>query len=141
MVRSLILCFLLAGCASTPDEPLYDALGGDAGIERIVDGLIRNVAADPRTRPHFRGIHIAGFRERLEVHFCDVAGGPCKWEGRSMKESHRNLGIESAAFNGLVEALIDAMDAEGVPVSAQNRFLARLATMQNDIVVGQAGGR
>lgn len=134
MRRLLLLSFVLAGCATTPDEPLYDALGGDAGIERIVEGMIRNVAADPRTRPHFRGIHIAGFRERLEVHFCDVAGGPCEWKGRSMKDSHRDLGIEPAAFNGLVECLIDAMNEEGVPVAAQNRLLARLAPMQNDIV-------
>lgn len=126
----------LAACAGQPpsESSLYDELGGEHGIAAIVDGLIHNVAADERIRHHFRGIHVAGFRDRLETHFCDVAGGPCEWTGRSMREAHENLGIHPAAFNALVEALIDAMDDLAIGQGAQNAFLARLAPMQSEVV-------
>lgn len=139
LVLALAAIASLAGCAGTPQAStsLYDELGGETGIHRIVDGLLRNLAADERVRDHFRGIHIAGFRERLEVHFCDVSGGPCRWRGRSMREAHEHLDIRPAAFNALVEALIDAMDAMGLDEGTQNAFLARLAPMQRDIVSGR----
>jgi hemoglobin len=127
---------LLSACAtSSPRTSLYDSLGGEPGVARLVDQMIRNIAADERTRPYFRGIHIAGFRARLETHLCDIADGPCEWQGRSMYDAHRELDIESAAFNGLVENLIDAMDSEAIPLATQNRLLARLAPMYNDVVV------
>jgi hemoglobin len=37
-------------------------------------------------------------------------------------------------MNILVEHLQHAMDREGVPFAAQNRFLAKLAPMKRDVV-------
>ncbi|MEX2258816.1 MAG: group 1 truncated hemoglobin [Woeseia sp.] len=127
---------MLTACtnqATAPDR-LYSELGGEPGITRIVEELIRNIADDPRIRHHFTSLHIAGFRDRLETHFCQITGGPCTFDGRSMRESHRLLDISEADFNALVEDLIDAMDGLDIDHGTQNRFLARLAPMQPDIV-------
>ncbi|HAS23976.1 MAG TPA: group 1 truncated hemoglobin, partial [Idiomarina loihiensis] len=51
-----------------------------------------------------------------------------------MKTSHRNMGVDNADFNALVEHLIAAMEKEDVPVSAQNQLLGVLAPMHGDIV-------
>lgn len=130
------ILLMLAACANQSNAPdrLYTELGGEPGIARIVDGLIRNIAADARIRHHFTSLHIAGFRGRLETHFCEIAGGPCTFDGRSMRESHRLLDISDADFNALVENLIDAMDELDIDHGTQNRFLARLAPMQPNIV-------
>lgn len=130
------IMLMLAACANQSSAPdrLYTELSGEPGIARIVDGLIRNIAADARIRHHFTSLHIAGFRGRLETHFCQITGGPCTFDGRSMRESHRFLDISEADFNALVEDLIDAMDELAIDHGTQNRFLARLAPMQRDII-------
>ena len=76
LIRGVVILVVggLGACASTPPaDTLYADLGGERGVAAIVDGMIRNIAADDTLRPHFRNIHIRGFRQRLETHFCDVA--------------------------------------------------------------------
>ncbi len=51
-----------------------------------------------------------------------------------MKTSHKDMGLQDADFNALVENLQKAMDQEGVPFRAQNRLLAKLAPMQRSVV-------
>ena len=42
--------------------------------------------------------------------------------------------IRKGDFNALVEVLQQAMDAQGIAFTAQNRLLARLAPMHRDII-------
>jgi hemoglobin len=74
------------------------------------------------------------FRRLLGEQFCQVAGGTCAYTGRNMHDSHKGLHLTNADFNAVVEDLQKAMDKDGVPFATQNRFLARLAPMQHDIV-------
>ncbi|HEY1632266.1 MAG TPA: NAD(P)H-dependent oxidoreductase [Rhizomicrobium sp.] len=60
--------------------------------------------------------------------------GPCAYTGRDMYETHKGLHLTNMDFNAVVEDLQKAMDKDGVPFATQNRFLARLAPMQHDIV-------
>ncbi|HEX7718417.1 MAG TPA: group 1 truncated hemoglobin, partial [Woeseiaceae bacterium] len=106
MLASVAL-LLLAACATPKSDPtLYEELGSGAGIAAIVNGLLLELAEDERIRHHFTNLNIAGFRARLETHFCEITDGPCTFEGRSMQESHKLLGIKEADFNALVEDLI-----------------------------------
>lgn len=137
MRLSLLLVLLLAACASPPpptDDRLYRGLGELPGITRIVEGMLLNVARNPRITHHFDDIDIERLRDKLVEQFCVEAGGPCEYSGDSMEESHKGLNIDRGDFNALVEDLIDAMDAEGVAVPVQNRLLARLAAMREQII-------
>jgi hemoglobin len=51
-----------------------------------------------------------------------------------MVAAHKGVHATNADFNAVVEDLQKAMDKDGVPFATQNRFLARLAPMQHDIV-------
>lgn len=74
------------------------------------------------------------FRKLLGEQFCQVAGGNCAYTGRSMHDAHKGLHLANADFNAVVEDLQKALDKNGIPFATQNRFLARLAPMQHDIV-------
>ena len=50
-----------------------------------------------------------------------------------MASVHKNLQIDRAAFNAVVENLQDAMDKNGVGFGAQNALLARLAPLHRQI--------
>lgn len=135
MVVLVLLCTL--GCAAAPpgdDAGLYRELGGQPGITAIVDGFLYELSEDRDVLPLFANTDIDRFREKFIEQLCDVAGGPCRYSGDSMRETHRDMQVTRAQFNSVVEDLIRAMEHENVPVAAQNRLLRRLAAMYGDIV-------
>ncbi|WAC43603.1 group 1 truncated hemoglobin [Pseudomonas sp. SL4(2022)] len=137
-MRSLLLVVVLnlAACAqqAPKDDSLYRDLGEQAGITRIVEGMLLNIAADPRIVRHFENIDIVRLRDKLVDQICVEAGGPCTYTGDSMEESHKGQNLTPSDFNALVENLQDAMSAQDVPMPAQNRLLARLAPMRAQVI-------
>ena len=132
---SLLALAVLAGCATRAAAPsTYEQLGGAAGVEAIVDGLLETIVDDDRINAQFANTDILRLRSKLIEQICAESDGPCTYTGLTMEESHAGRHIDDAQFNALVEDLIAAMTARGVPVAAQNRLLRRLAPMHGDIV-------
>ncbi|NWA27003.1 group 1 truncated hemoglobin [Pseudomonas gingeri] len=136
VLKLLVIIALLAGCAQQPpkDDSLYRDLGERAGITRIVEGMLLNIAHDPRIVERFRKIDIQRLRDKLVEQFCVEAGGPCVYTGDTMAESHKGQNVSRSDFNALVEDLIAAMDTLGIPVPVQNRLIARLAPMRGEVI-------
>lgn len=130
----LVAAFALLPLCAHAEDTLYNDLGGHDGVVKIAETTTDNFLADPRIKDTFADTNMRRFRRLLAEQFCEVAGGPCKYTGRSMKEAHASLNLRNADFNAVVEDLQDAMDKVGVPFATQNRLLARLAPMQRDIV-------
>ncbi|KAB0549264.1 group 1 truncated hemoglobin [Pseudomonas argentinensis] len=138
-MRSLciaLLALVLIGCAQQPakDDSLYRDLGEKPGITRIVEGMLLNVAGDPRIVQFFTKVDIAGLRDKLVDKFCVIAGGPCVYTGDSLEESHKGQNLTPSHFNALVENLQTSMDSQGVPTPVQNRLLARLAALRGQVI-------
>ena len=131
-----LLAILLAACASQPprNDSLYRELGGQEAISNFVEDTIIRLLENPRIAHLFADVDLVNLHQQLTAQICFEAGGPCDYTGRSMEEAHRGLAIDEGEFNALVEDLIDAMEAHQVPVSAQNRLLARLAPMRRQII-------
>lgn len=130
------LAIALSACAGTgaPRASLYEQFGGRPGIEALVEELLVRVLGDERINEQFADVDLVNLGDRLAEQICVEVGGPCEYTGRTMAESHQGLAISEADFNALVEDLVDAMEARGIPRRAQNRLLARLAPMHPDIV-------
>ncbi len=135
LLLSMALASLLAaGCATVPKASLYDQFGGRPGIEALVEELLVRILEDERINRGFAQVDILNLNDRLVEQICVEVGGPCVYTGRSMAESHAGLALGEADFNALVEDLVDAMQARGIPRTAQNQLLQRLARMHGDIV-------
>jgi hemoglobin len=130
---AIVIAVLAAGNARAEDT-LYRDMGGVDAIKKIASDTADNFLADPRIKATFDNTNMDRFRILLGDQFCVVAGGPCTYTGRNMKETHKGLHLGNADFNAVVEDLQRAMDKNGVAFATQNRFLARLAPMQRDIV-------
>lgn len=123
-----------AGATPFTDAAMFEAFHGQAGVDRIVDSMLDQARADPRTAGIFVATDMVRLRRTLKEQFCFVLGGGCAYTGRSMVDAHDELGLQPADMGALVEHLQNAMAAEGVPFRTQNRFLAKLAPMRRDIV-------
>jgi len=115
-------------------DALYKALGEKPGITLIVDDFVNRMVADVRIRPMFKNTKLPNLKAQLRDQFCVLSGGPCKYEGDTMKASHAELGIDKANFNTAVELLQLARDAQGVPFREQNKPLALLAPMHRNLI-------
>ncbi len=116
------------------DDALYKALGEKPGIAALADDFVQRMVADPRIGPMFKNTKLPNLKEQIGAQFCFLSGGPCKYEGDTMKAAHKDLGITKANFNQVVEHLQLAMDGRGIPFREQNRLLALLAPMHRDII-------
>lgn len=130
----ILLLLLQLGCAASRPDQLFRDLGELAGITAIVEGMLVLMSENPRIAHHFAETDIVNLRDKLVEQFCVEAGGPCVYTGTTMDVAHAGLDISESDFNALVEDLQRSMEAQNVPISAQNRLLARLAPMQRDIL-------
>jgi len=129
------LALLLGACTSLVDHrPLYQQLGGVAGIERLSGRMLQRMSTDPRTRRSFDGINLRTVSASLAAHLCKVADGPCVYEGETMRNAHADLNLGGSEFETVVQFLREELDRAGTPPAAKNELLRRLAPSRRDIV-------
>lgn len=131
---ALAIAIAFGATAARAEDTLYQDMGGVDALKKIAVDTADNFIADPRIKETFDNTNMDRFKILLGDQFCNVAGGPCQYTGRNMYETHKGLHLTNMDFNAVVEDLQKAMDENGVPFATQNRFLARLAPMQHDIV-------
>lgn len=138
IVSAFVLTTLLSACSSMhsapPQKSLYERLGGKPAIQAVVDDFIGNVAADNRINSFFANTNIPRLNTMLVNQICQATGGPCKYEGRSMKTAHAGMGVSDMHFNALVDDLVKSLNKFNVPEKEKNELLTALASMKGDIV-------
>lgn len=143
MLRTLSTAAIAIGLTLSPaawaqgkpaDDSVYQAWGQKTGIRAVMEDFFVRLQADARTGPFFNNVNRERLVTQLTEQLCQESGGPCSYQGTPMGPMHESLNIGKGDFNALVAVLQQSMDAKGIPFSAQNRMLARLAPMHRDII-------
>lgn len=150
--RFVVLCLFLGGCyggtptprATSPATPpaaakaLYDRLGGEPAITKVVDDLVAIVIADPRIKEvhkkHFMTDEVAALKRKLIDQIGEATGGPQKYLGKNMKDAHLGMKITDADFDALADDVAQALDRNGVGAAEKKQLLDMLAAMRKDVV-------
>lgn len=129
---------VMVGSAQAADgakgKSLYDRLGGKGAITAVVETFVGNVGGDTRINGFFAGTDLGKLKMHLVNQICEASGGPCKYTGRTMKQTHAGMGVDEAAFNALVEDLVKALDHHKVGKTEKDQLLGILGPMKSDIV-------
>lgn len=125
---------LVGSAHAQPDDSLYQQLGAQPGLTRLMDDFMTRLLADPRMGPFFKDVDQQHVKAELVTQICELSGGPCKRQGPDMKQAHERMDITKGHFNALVEVLQQSMDAQGITFGTQNRLLARLAPLHREII-------
>ncbi len=123
-----------------PPKSLFERIGGQDGVAKLVDSLLQNVNADAKLKKQFaklKGDKLDSFKKNLSDQICEGAGGPCKYAGKDPK-SPRDVSISDAQWDAFVQDLQAAMDENKVSDDDKNELMALVAPLRNDIV-GSAG--
>jgi hemoglobin len=119
-------------------KSLYQRLGGKPAIAAVVNDFVGNVAKDNRINKFFANTDIPRLKRLLVQQICAGSGGPCQYEGRSMREAHRGLGVRNQDFDALVGDLVKSLNKFNVPAREQQELLAVLGPMRKDVVQPRA---
>ena len=124
--------------AATPS--LYERLGGIYNIAAVVDDFIDRIMVDPllnanpRVDEAHHRVSKAGFKYLVTEMVGWATGGPQRYTGKSMKESHELLQIteqEWKVFLGDFQATLDKFQ---VPAPEQKDLFAIVESTRGDIV-------
>jgi len=134
----LFLCGALAPAAAAQDaaaqKSLYERLGGAPAISAVIDDFAGRVLKDDRINKKFAKSNAPRLLFHLKEQVCAATGGPCKYTGLSMKQSHKNMGVTEGEFNALVGHLVDTLNHFKVPEAEQKELLGILGPLKDDIV-------
>ena len=129
------------------DKPsLYERLGGVYPIAAVVDDFIDRIMDDPRLNAnpkvdeaHHR-VSRAGFKYLVTEMVCWATGGPQRYTGKSMRDSHGHLGITEREWLVFLEDFRATLDSFGVPFAEQAELFAIVESTKGDIVLPARNG-
>jgi hemoglobin len=118
---------------------LWDRLGGEAAVAKIVDDFFAYVAEDKIDFTRGGKIKLddkktAEFKKNMVAFVSSASGGPIPYKGKSMKEAHKGMGITDAEFDATAQALIRALKKNGVRQGDIDELVSAVAGTRKDIV-------
>jgi hemoglobin len=148
LVVAVLAAPLLARAASDEAEEgerpatrtLFDRAGGTYTLARVGDIFVDTMLADPAIRANAavreaaKLSHRPGLKFQITSLLCQEAGGPCKYEGRSLRESHHGLGITGKEWDAMMRAFNLALARAQVP-AAERLELANIVTASKGDIV------
>jgi hemoglobin len=127
---------------AAPPKPLYERLGGIYNIAAVVDAFIERLYVNEtlNANPAIAGARSEarkpGLKAQLTTMVCQVTGGPCKYIGQGMKESHAHFHITEKEWDAMVADFKATLDKFKVPAAEQQELIAIVGSTKPDIVVG-----
>jgi hemoglobin len=116
------------------DRSLYDRLGGRGAVAGVVDDFVGRAAGDSRINAKFARTDVPRLKAMLVEQVTAASGGPVKYTGRGMRETHDGMGVTAGEFDALVGDLVATLNQFNVPAAEQQELLGILGPLRADIV-------
>jgi hemoglobin len=121
-------------------KPLWDRLGGEEAVGLVLDEFLATAAKDPKANIDRNGNYPLTkergerVKKLLVEQISSITGGPLKYTGRDMKNSHAGMKITEDEFNAAAGHLIAALKKYKVPQAEIDELVGLVATTAKDIV-------
>ncbi len=113
---------------------LYQRLGGETRVRKIVNDILDKNLSNPLIGHHFRSIDMNKLKQLVFEFFSMGTGGPHHYTGRDMRTSHANLNITEQDFEIANEDTLAAMEENGVSEEDKKEIISILNSMKSDVV-------
>lgn len=113
---------------------LYERLGGESGIGRIVDDFVATAQRDARIEKRFEKADLTRFRHAFGTQLCEITGGPCRYDGPDMAAAHRGMKISAIEFDAFIGDFAKSLDEHDVAPAEQRELLFALKAMQAEVM-------
>ncbi len=119
---------------------LWDRLGGETGVTKIIDDTVNAAARDPKVDFFRHGKYkldaegVAKMKREIVEQVSQATGGPLKYNGPDMKKVHKGMGITNQEFDALAGHLEKALEKNNVASQDVENVLGAINTYRKDIV-------
>jgi hemoglobin len=124
----------------------WDRMGGERGVRRIVDDLADVLTKDTKV-DFFRGgkykptpEEVARMKRMIVEQISSVTGGPLAYEGKSMVEVHKDMGITNAQFDAFVNDFRSVLRKNNVDPKDADDLVSKVEGTRKEIVRPRAPG-
>ena len=116
------------------DGSLYERLGGVDAITAVTRAAVDRQMKDDRINQKYARTNVDRLIKEFVDQICQATGGPCTYTGRSMTETHHNMGVTNGEFQAFVEDVVAVLDDFKVGKAEQDELLNILAPLRGEIV-------
>jgi hemoglobin len=123
--------------------PLFERAGGTYVLAQVVDDFVDGMLADPVIRANAavrqaaKPSRRAGLKFQITSLLCQETGGPCKYEGQTMRETHQSMDISDREWGVMVWTFKRALARADVPAAEREELMNVLQTTKGDIVLSR----
>ncbi|WP_338448010.1 group 1 truncated hemoglobin [Niallia oryzisoli] len=116
-------------------ESLYEKVGGEEAIGKVVDYFYNELVLKDETVKHFFDNTDMEKQRSHQTKFISFAlGGPKQYSGKSMAKAHEGMNLQPEHFQAIANHLHDSLAHFGVEESDIDTALAKVATLKDDIL-------
>ncbi|HHY74359.1 MAG TPA: group 1 truncated hemoglobin [Bacillus bacterium] len=117
------------------EQTLYEKIGGEAAIGKVVDYFYNELVLKDDTVNHFFENTDMDMQREHQTKFISFAlGGPNQYSGQSMSKAHEGMNLQPEHFNAIVTHLHDALAHFGVEEEDIDQALSKVAALRDDIL-------
>jgi hemoglobin len=133
-----------AGSEPPKAATLWDRLGGEKGVAKVVDDLCDVASKDPKVDFTRGGRYqptkddLAKFKKEMVDWVSSKTGGPFQYTGENMKKAHQGMKITDAQFDALAADLKSVLEKNGVKGEDERAVLQAVEATRKDIVEKKA---
>ncbi|MFN0058064.1 MAG: group I truncated hemoglobin [Planctomycetota bacterium] len=126
---------------ATAKKALFERLGGIYSIASVVDDFVDRLYANETINGNAAvkaardRTPKAGLKFQVTALVAELSGGPYKYHGRSMVESHKTLGINQKEWDAMAADFKKSLEKFKVPAPEQKELFDMVESSKKDIVV------
>ncbi|TRZ38568.1 group 1 truncated hemoglobin [Niallia circulans] len=117
------------------EQTLYDKVGGEAAIAKVVDYFYNELVLKDESVSHFFEHTNMEKQRSHQTKFISFAlGGPKQYPGKAMAKAHEGMNIQPEHFQAIVKHLHAALAHAGVGEQDIQTALEKVGTLKDDIL-------
>lgn len=122
--------------APTARPTLFEQIGGEPAIRKLVDDFYRRVFADAELKAFFENTPKDRLLRMQYEFFAAALDGPSKYEGKQLSDVHFGRGIDIASFGRFSDRLFDALGGLNLSDETVHEIIGRLNVYVDEITGG-----
>jgi hemoglobin len=124
---------------NTKTRSLFDRLGGEVGVNRLVEEFYDRVLDDPELEPFFRATPMEKLRAMQLEFFSAALDGPASYSGRPLHYVHQGRGITSHHLTKFMNHLIETIKHAHPDEQETREMIDRISTYADSVIDGAPG--
>ncbi|MEO1378572.1 MAG: group 1 truncated hemoglobin [Cyanobacteria bacterium J06635_10] len=113
---------------------LYEKIGGQPTLEKVVDDFHGRIMADASLSGFFAKTDMGKQRTNQIAFFSQILGGPKDYKGRAMDTTHTGMSLQQSHFDAIAKHLTESMTSSGVSADDAKAAMAEVEKLKPAIL-------